>query len=59
MPEKANYFSMLKYGLAHPHAVFEFYMENKRLKLNRKHPFKFSEDIRVFENYQDFLKIPN
>ena len=56
MPDKASYLTMLKYGLIHPYAVFEFYMENKRLKINRKHPFKFSEDIRVFEKYQDFLK---
>ena len=56
MPDKASYLTMLKYGLIHPHAAFELYMENKRLKINRKHPFKFSEEIRVFENYQNFLK---
>ena len=56
MPDKASYLSMLKYGLIHPRAVVEFYMENKRLKINREHPYKLSEDIRVFEKYQDFLK---
>ena len=56
MPDKASYLSMLKYGLVHPRAVVEFYMENKRLKINREHPYKLSEDIRVFEKYQDFLK---
>lgn len=56
MPDKASYLSMLKYGLVHPRAVVEFYMEKKRLKINREHPYKLSEDIRVFEKYQDFLK---
>ena len=32
MPDKASYLSMLKYGIVHPRAVVEFYMENKRLK---------------------------
>ena len=56
MSDKANNFTLLKNGLKHPHAVYDFLMENRRLRTNRKHPYVKSENINSFEKREDFLK---
>ena len=56
MSDKANNFTLLKNGLKHPHAVYDFLMENRRLRMNQKHPYVKSENVRLFEKHEDFLK---
>ena len=55
MSDKANNFTLLKNGLKHPHAVYDFLMENRRLRMNQKHPYVNSENIKSFEKHEDFL----
>ena len=55
MSEKANNFTLLKNCLKHPHAVYDFLMENRRLRMNQKHPYVNSENIKSFEKHEDFL----
>lgn len=56
MSKKASNVNLLKYGLKHPIAVYDFTRENRRLRMNRKHPFVNSDDIRSFEKHEDFLE---
>lgn len=55
MSGKANKFTLLKNGFSRPLAVYSLLMENKRLRLNKKYPFRNDKDIRSFEDYNDFL----
>ena len=55
MAEKANTFTLLKNGLKHPFSVYEFLLEYRRLRMNKKHPYMSSETIKLFEKYEDFL----
>ena len=55
MPIKANKITLLRNGLKHPYAVYDFLLEKQRLRMNRKHPFVNSDTIRTFEKHEDFL----
>ena len=52
---KANNLNLLKNGLKHPLFVYDFLMEYKKLRMNHKHPYIKSENIKSFEKYEDFL----
>ena len=54
--DKANNFTLIKNGLKHPLSVHYFLREYRRLRMNRKHPYVKSENVRSFEKYEDFLK---
>lgn len=56
IPKKASTFTLLKSGLRRPIAAYEFLMEERRLRMNQKHPFVSSENIKSFEKYEDFLE---
>lgn len=56
MSDKANNFTLIKNGLKHPLSIYYFLREYSRLRMNRKHPYVKSENVRSFEKYQDFLK---
>ena len=55
MPSKANYLTMIKYGLKHPISVYYFPQENRRIQTNYRHPFLIKDDISYFEKHDDFL----
>lgn len=54
--EKSQQLYFVKKGLKHPRAVYDFLMENRRLGMNPKHPFVYSEDIKSFEKHNDFFE---
>jgi hypothetical protein len=56
MSNKGSNFTLLKYGLKHPVAVYNFILKNRRLKMNQKHPFMNSVNIRLFEKHENFLE---
>ena len=56
MSDKANNFTLLKNGLKYPLSVYDFLMETRRLRMNKKHPYVKSENIKSFEKHEDFLK---
>ena len=55
MSSKANKLTLLRNGLFRPLAAYNFLIENKRLRLNRKYPFGNDKDIKSFEEYTEFL----
>lgn len=55
MSEKANSSTLLKNGLKHPLSVYEFLLEYRRLRMNKKHPYINSGIIKSFEKHEDFL----
>ena len=56
MSNKANNFTLLKNGLKHPLAVYDFLMESRRLRMNKKRTYVKSENLRSFEKHEDFIK---
>ena len=56
MSNKANNYTLLKNGLKHPLSVYDFLMESRRLRMNKKHPYVKSENLRSFEKHEDFIK---
>ena len=56
MSDKGDNFTLLKNGLKHPLSVYDFLMESRRLRMNKKHPYVKSENVRLFEKHEDFLK---
>ncbi len=55
MSGKASKFTLLRTGIFRPLAAYNFLIENKRLRLNRKYPFGNDNDIKSFEVYTEFL----
>ena len=56
MSNKASIFTLFRNGLKHPLAVYDFLLENRRLKTNQKHPFENSKRMIMFEKHEDFIK---
>ena len=56
MSNKANNFTLLKNGLKHPLSVYDFLMESRRLRMNKKHPYVKSKSLQSFEKHEDFIK---
>ena len=55
LSDRTNKFLLLKRGFAHPLYAYSFLKENKRLKLNKKYPFKDDKNIRMLNDYNDAL----
>ena len=56
MSNKANNFTLLKNSLKHPLSIYDFFMESRRLRMNKKHPYAKSENLRSFEKHEDLIK---